>query len=174
MATNNEYMKKWRKGKEAKSNGYAAAQRAGLTGIYDKTDGPDWQKKNREHFLEVRKKNRALHRVSNLAGAIAHDSRRSDKKSGRKNDLTLTFIRSMVSQACSYCGETEIRMTLDRVDNSIGHLMSNVVPACIRCNYARGNMPHIAWLFLIEGMKKAREAGAFGEWIGRMTFTKNW
>jgi hypothetical protein len=57
--------------------------------------------------------------------------------------------------------------TLDRIDNSKGHTRDNVVPACIRCNYARRNMPYEAWLCLTDGMKRARELGLFKEWTGR-------
>jgi len=57
-------------------------------------------------------------------------------------------------------------MTLDRINNSKGHLMNNVVPACRRCNTTRGDMPYKAWLFLVDGMRKARLANAFGNWNG--------
>lgn len=59
------------------------------------------------------------------------------------------------------------------LNNDRGHVKSNVIASCIRCNYARGNMPHAAWLFLVDGMRKARESGAFGNWIGRFTAMNN-
>jgi hypothetical protein len=55
-------------------------------------------------------------------------------------------------------------MTIDRIDNEIGHTLSNVVPACIRCNYVRRDMPHEAWLCLVEGMREAVFRGLFGSW----------
>jgi hypothetical protein len=58
-------------------------------------------------------------------------------------------------------------MTLDRIDNQLGHIKSNVVAACIRCNYTRGAMPYEAWLFLAPGMQAAQQAKAFGNWDGR-------
>jgi hypothetical protein len=98
--------------------------------------------------------------------SILSDSKASDNKKSRQNDLDIEFVKALISLPCSYCGETKLRMTADRVDNSIGHLKSNVVPACIRCNYTRRDMPHEAWLFLVEGMRKAREAGLFNNWTG--------
>lgn len=86
---------------------------------------------------------------------ILEDSRRSDRKLGRTNDLTRDFIYTLISKGCQYCGETKLRMTLDRLDNSQGHLQSNVQPSCIRCNLTRGSMPYEAWLLLVGGMKKA-------------------
>lgn len=99
---------------------------------------------------------------------IWEDSRNSDKKKGLHNNLTKDFIRDLISQPCSYCSEHSIRMTLDRVNNSKGHTTDNVVQACIRCNYIRGNMPIDAWLCLKPGLKKARKEGFFGNWIGKM------
>jgi hypothetical protein len=58
-------------------------------------------------------------------------------------------------------------MTLDRIDNKRGHSRANVVPACIRCNYARRDMPYAAWLCLAPGLRVALEQGLFGEWTGR-------
>jgi len=93
-------------------------------------------------------------------------SRKSDKKKGRENDLTLEFTKRMIADGCSYCGETSLKMTLDRVDNSIGHLQTNVVPACIRCNYLRRDIPYVAWLILVPAVKEAVKKGLFGSWTG--------
>lgn len=103
---------------------------------------------------------------------ILIDTRSCDKKAGRKNDLDLVFIREAIREGCSYCGETTLRMTLDRIDNTLGHLKSNVVSACIRCNYARRNMPHAAWLMLAPAMRAARLAGLFGEWTGQVNSSR--
>lgn len=100
------------------------------------------------------------------AVAIFRDSKKSDKKKGRENNLDIPFIEAIIQEPCSYCGETSLRMTLDRKDNCLGHIKSNVVGACLRCNYARGDMPYKAWLFLIPGLRLAKEAGAFDEWTG--------
>jgi hypothetical protein len=97
---------------------------------------------------------------------IWKDTRGSDRKAGRSNDLTVEFIDSVIRNGCSYCLATDSKMTLDRVDNTLGHLTSNVVPACIRCNYMRRDMPHAAWLVLLPAIRQAREAGLFGSWTG--------
>lgn len=81
--------------------------------------------------------------------------------------MTVEFVQQMIEGGCSYCGESELRMTLDRIDNSQGHTRENVVAACIRCNYTRKDMPHGAWILLAPAMKVARECGLFGAWTGR-------
>ena len=97
---------------------------------------------------------------------ILRNSRYVDRKKGRANDLDAEFIAELIRDGCSYCGEREeVRMTLDRVDNAQGHLKANVVAACRRCNLTRGTMPHAAWLYLVEGMRRARMAGLFGDWL---------
>lgn len=98
---------------------------------------------------------------------ILQDSTQSDRKRGRDNDLTREFILAQINKGCSYCGETQLRMTLDRIDNSRGHTQDNVNPACIRCNYVRGDMPYEAWLTLAPAMQDARVKGQFGRWTGR-------
>ena len=99
---------------------------------------------------------------------ILEDSRRSDRKASLQNDLDREFIREAIKDGCFYCGETELRMTLDRIDNERGHTKDNVVSACIRCNYTRKDMPYAAWLVVAEGMKVARENGLFRDWTGRV------
>jgi hypothetical protein len=101
------------------------------------------------------------------ANIIAIDSKASDKKFSREYDLTVDKIRELISQPCSYCEETELQMTIDRIDNAIGHTESNVVPACIRCNLIRKAMPHSAWMCLVPGLKEARKKKLFGDWTGK-------
>jgi hypothetical protein len=102
---------------------------------------------------------------------ILADSRKTDKKAGLRNDLDREFIRDTIKDGCSYCGETKLRMTLDRIDNEVGHLKTNVVPACIRCNYMRRAMPYEAWLVIARIVREVRLAGLFGEWTGRARAT---
>jgi len=102
-----------------------------------------------------------------IAQIIVKDSKQSDRKHNRENDLTKEFVSSLIENGCSYCGETLLRMTVDRINNDIGHITTNVVPACIRCNYTRRDMPYEAWLCLAPGLKEAREKGLFGNWTAR-------
>lgn len=97
---------------------------------------------------------------------ILYDSRNSDKKKGLENDLTIDFIQLLIDKGCSYCDEKNLRMTLDRINNDLGHLQNNVIPACIRCNYIRKNMPYEAWLVVSKGVKKANAKKLFKNWIG--------
>ena len=128
-----------------------------------------WQKSNPEKYeqlQEVLKAQRKHDRKTNHALTIFRDCRHSDKRSGRTNDLTKDFVALTINRDCFYCGETLLRMSLDRVDNSKGHTMDNVIPACVRCNYIRKDMPYDAWIVVAVGMRQAREQGLFGGWGG--------
>jgi hypothetical protein len=106
-------------------------------------------------------------RQHDVVTTIKVDARSSDRKSGLENDLTKEFIAAEIAKGCAYCGESTVRMTLDRIDNTKGHTQDNVVPACIRCNYTRKDMPYEAWLIVAKGMQEARERNLFGGWTGR-------
>lgn len=96
---------------------------------------------------------------------ILWDTRCSDKKHGCENDLDKEWIRETISAGCFYCGEISLRMTLDRIDNAVGHIKNNLHPACLRCNYFRRDMPFEAWITIAPAVKAARESGLFGSWI---------
>jgi hypothetical protein len=97
---------------------------------------------------------------------VIRDAIRMDRGSGIPVDLTLDWVQMELAKGCSYCGGTDIKMTLDRIDNSKGHHKDNVVPACIRCNFIRKTMPYQAWLCLVPGLKEAQRRGLFEDWTG--------
>ena len=101
-----------------------------------------------------------------LGQFVLYDCRSSDSKKGRECDLDREFVENMMSLPCNYCGVTaeHAKITLDRIDNSLGHLKTNVVTACYRCNLMRSDMPYVAWLLLVPAIRSARLTGAFGEW----------
>ena len=130
----------------------------------------EWISKNPKKIQCYVKKTQQRQKIDrkdpkNSARFILMDYVRDDRKRGLENELDLEFVKEQIAKGCSYCGETEIRMSLDRIDNTRGHTRDNVVPACHRCNYVRLNMPYEAWLGIAPAMRKAREKGAFGDWM---------
>src|SRR6266481_2597154 len=54
--------------------------------------------------------------------------------------LSLEEFEQIISDGrCGYCGEYEI-LGLDRVDNRIGYLKSNVIACCSECNFMKRDM----------------------------------
>lgn len=96
---------------------------------------------------------------------LLNDCRNSDRKHKRHHDLDREFVDKMLKVGqCSYCEETELKLTLDRIDNELGHVKDNVRLACIRCNDIRSDMPFEAWIILVPSIKQAREQGLFKGW----------
>ena len=118
------------------------------------------------HLEKGRERARRIRANWTPAKRVFKDALASDRRFGRSFDLDVDFVEQEICKPCSYCGEDELKRTLDRVDNSIGHLKDNVMVACIRCNYARRDMPIAAWRLLTNGLREARVLGLFGSWTG--------
>lgn len=108
---------------------------------------------------------KATQRQRNPVTSMLKDCRSSDRKKGLEgNDLDRDFAEDLIRSGCHYCGDTQGRMTLDRIDNTKAHNRENVVASCLRCNYMRGSMPYKAWLHLVPTVREAHELGLFGDW----------
>ena len=124
----------------------------------------DWWRENKRRVNRTR----AAHRKdpANRAKFIVKDAGDADRKKGLENDLSEDFVRNLLVGGCSYCGETELQLTLDRTDNTVGHVTTNVTVACLRCNMLRRDMPFAAWKFLVPSIRRARTKGLFENWSG--------
>jgi hypothetical protein len=102
--------------------------------------------------------------VSGRARLLRHRYRKIDSAMGRSSDITVEFMIDLIQKPCAYCGDTEDPRGCDRIDNSRGHLMDNVVPACKACNCARqGHFTHEEGMILgraIARIKAARRSKA--------------
>ena len=81
---------------------------------------------------------------------MIHQSRSKDKKINKydkPNFIDYPFIQHLISESndkCYYCScelqytyYTNNLATIERLDNSLGHIKSNCVIACRTCNYSR-------------------------------------
>lgn len=94
-------------------------------------------------------------------------ARKSDRKHNRSFNLMLSNVKDILLMGCSYCGATDpLQMTLDRIDCTEGHTVTNTVAACIRCQFIRRDMPVEAFRLLTPGIRKAMELGLFRDWTG--------
>lgn len=60
--------------------------------------------------------------------------RRSAKRRGIDFKITLAQFKSFAGKPCRYCGADVYPISLDRIDNDLGYLISNVDSCCYRCN----------------------------------------
>lgn len=56
------------------------------------------------------------------------------KKRGKEFAITLEDFTEITKLPCYYCGEEIIKRGIDRLNNEIGYLKENCVPACTLCN----------------------------------------
>lgn len=110
---------------------------------------------------------RARRDRSQRARWIVSDSIKRDRRYNFNTDLDEPFVQDLISRGCSYCKDLHSLMTLDRKDNTQGHLKNNVVASCQRCNFIRRSMPWAAWVCLVPLLQSIREKGLFGVWDGR-------
>lgn len=54
-------------------------------------------------------------------------------------DLSTDEMVALISQPCIHCGTTDEPRGLDRIDNALPHIKTNVAPSCAPCNFARGD-----------------------------------
>lgn len=123
-----------------------------------------FERKRWKYHGHVSREQKRRKRQEDPAYAVFWDAVKSDRRFSRENDLDLEYVRQETAKACTYCGGTELRMTLDRIDNSKGHTKSNVIPSCERCNFVRRDMPYEAWLIVAQAMREATSKNLFGGW----------
>lgn len=74
------------------------------------------------------------------AVAIINSYKSSDRKKGIEFNITKDQAIELLKQPCIYCGDSKpAGIGLDRIDNSKGHTIDNVVPCCYECNTARSD-----------------------------------
>lgn len=84
------------------------------------------------------------------------------KKKKRDFKLTLEEFREITSKPCYYCGVENFSISkksingdylyngIDRIDNSKGYYLNNVVPCCKNCNIAKASLTQSEFLNLIK------------------------
>lgn len=136
-----------------------------------KTCRPDRQRRSPIARQKQRDQERASRKnPAKRANFIFTACKNFDKRHGFICDLDIEFIQQRIAAGCSYCFDTIGQMTLDRMDNSLGHLKLNVSACCFRCNNIRKNMPYAAWLVLVPAVRQAHQQGLFQNWMLRKTW----
>lgn len=119
-----------------------------INGDEIRTKHRDWSAKNRDRLNES-------HRAISRRPYIRYNNAVSTaKRRGISWDIKKSDYMSLIDSECTYClGDLSgTGSALDRVDNSIGYTLSNVVPCCGPCNRVKGNV------LTFEEMKLAMDA----------------
>lgn len=73
------------------------------------------------------------------ASKMASSYRLNDKKHGFVSEISTQYLYNCIKTgSCFYCGDTH-NLGLDRIDNTKGHTIDNVVVCCYECNCARND-----------------------------------
>ena len=65
------------------------------------------------------------------------DYKRGSKQRGIKFSLTMKEFIEFWQKPCHYCGDIPATIGIDRVDNTRGYELGNIVPCCSLCNYMK-------------------------------------
>lgn len=73
------------------------------------------------------------------------------EKRGLVFELTIEHFEQLFwKKPCGYCGEPHQTAGVDRVDNSLGYTLANVVPCCGVCNFMKLQMSRTEFLAKCE------------------------
>jgi len=88
----------------------------------------DYYQKNKLHIRELAKK------YDKLPRPTFRTYRKSARKRGYTFELSFEQFMTFWQKSCYYCGAEIKRIGMDRIDNSKGYILSNLVPCCKWCN----------------------------------------
>lgn len=78
----------------------------------------------------------------------------SAEQRGYEFILDLKEFENIINNNCLYCGESEERIGMDRIDNSLGYFKDNCAPCCPTCNYMKKTLTKEEFLNHIEKIYK--------------------
>jgi hypothetical protein len=102
--------------------------------------------------------------IKNFKVALIKAYRWTDQQKGFEDTLSKQEFDKLVVLPCFYC-EKEKSGGLDRIDNYLGHSISNVRPCCEKCNNILGDLPDEAKLLLKSGLKEINDRELLREWM---------
>jgi hypothetical protein len=91
----------------------------------------------------------------------------TDKAAGRTDTMSLDDYRNIIKDRCTYCEVTncDCNISLDRLDNNLGHTIVNCVPCCEICNFILCDLPQEAKKLIGIGLLAARRSGELNNWV---------
>ncbi len=113
------------------------------------------KQQNRDNVRRWRRKNPERMRL--------RSHRDYDKKHSLEYDLSLDFYCTLIKEACFYC-EAKPANGADRKDSRIGHVRTNCVPCCAKCNIILGDIPFKAKCALKPSLRDVHRRNLLKDW----------
>ena len=91
--------------------------------------------KNKKYYLDNKEtiRERTNKHRKTLNGQF-HEYKKSAKKRGIQFELTQTECEPFFNSSCYFCNDSYDGLGMDRLNNTIGYKLNNIVPCCYRCN----------------------------------------
>ena len=102
-------------------------------------------------------------------GRIFKEYKRSASKRNLSFGISEKDFFSFQNSNCHYCGTELDQIRLDRVNNSVGYQMDNVVPCCSVCNFLKNTMgkdeflEHVAKIYIYQKEEQHGKQEELGE-----------
>ena len=90
-------------------------------------------------YKNVEDKRKWQNNYSKTINGIIKAYRNSSRRRNLEFNLTKDFFAKNWGKNCYYCGDKIKTIGLDRVDNNIGYIESNIVLCCCWCNRMKLN-----------------------------------
>lgn len=127
-------------------------------------DRKAWREKNKEehakanHLWYLNNKDR-VHAYNRKIGNRYCNLKCTARARNLILDITLEqYTRLVLNASCFYCQGplSETGPSLDRLDNTLGYLLTNVVPCCYTCNWKKGRLEQVGFKYprTVELMKE--------------------
>lgn len=104
-----------------------------------------------EHKVEFRDRMRDYYH--SLVGQY-HQYKKRAVKSNFEFTITKEDCKAFYRTDCYYCGGLIKDLGIDRIDNSIGYVLSNCVPCCSVCNFMKGTLAKDEFIYQIQRILK--------------------
>jgi len=140
----NERSKKWYRENKERKKAYDKVYRAGRMELdieYRKINKNKIDIRNKIYHLENHDKRiMQMRQWQSTPKGRYSQYKRSAKSKGTEFKLTFGQFVEYWNKPCHYCGLEIKEIGLDRVNNKIGYLFSNIVPCCEWCNKTKRHL----------------------------------
>jgi len=114
----------------------------------------NWANKNHSLVLECQRKSYRKNKDKNRVSRLYDVTRRVDKKRGFVICSRQEYEDIINKGVCYYCGFLGL-IGVDRIDNSKGHIVGNMLPCCAVCNLTRGDRFTVGQMILIGSVLRS-------------------
>lgn len=121
--------------------------------LCQRENSANWSRNNKDRINQSRKKLRQTNPLKYLIKNAVHNSR---KKEDRVIDLTENYLKGILKKQNNKCAlsglsfDSETRISLDRIDATIGYIEGNVQLVTVEVNYAKQSMSNEEFIKLCK------------------------